>query len=82
MGLDAVLIEVHSWPMEERFRLNEAVWDRLADEGAATELTEDVKSLLDRRIAALERDSAAVIPWEVVEARAFERFLRGACASS
>jgi len=76
MDFQAVLDAVRSWPTEERLRLIGEVWDDLSDEDDPTELTEDLRALLDRRIEAIERNPDGVVPWEVVEARALERFRR------
>jgi putative addiction module component (TIGR02574 family) len=75
MDFKAVLTEIQAWPSEDRLRLIEEVWDGLPVEGAGPELPDDLKDLLDRRLDALDRDPNAV-PWEVVEARALERFRR------
>jgi putative addiction module component (TIGR02574 family) len=74
MDFETVLTTVRSWPAEDRLRLIEEVWDDLSEEDYPTELTEDLKALLDRRLEALEKNPDAVVPWEVVEARALERF--------
>ena len=74
MDLKAVLAEVQSWPQEERLHLIEEVWDGLSSEGHEPELTAEMKSELDRRLDELDRNPNAVVPWEVVEARALERF--------
>ena len=74
MDLKAVLTEVQSWPAEDRLRLIEEVWDGLSDEGHEPQLSEELKDILDRRIEALDKNPDAVVPWEVVEARALERF--------
>jgi putative addiction module component (TIGR02574 family) len=74
MDFETVLIAVRSWPTEERLRLIGEVWDDLSAEDEASESTEELKELLDRRIEALERNPEAVVRWEVVEARALERF--------
>lgn len=74
MDFEAVLTAVRSWPTEERLRLVEQVWDELSEDDHPTDLTEELKRLLDHRIEALEKDPDAVVPWEVVEARALERF--------
>lgn len=76
MDLKTVLAEVQSWPAEDRLRLIEEVWDTFPEEGPEPELTQGVKDLLDRRLAALEKNPDAVVPWEQVEARARERFGR------
>ena len=74
MDFEAVLTAVRSWPTEVRLRLIGEVWDDLSEEDDPTELTEDLKNLLERRIEALEKNPEAVVPWEVVEARALGRF--------
>ncbi len=68
MDLKAVLTEVQSWPAEDRLRLIEEVWDGLSDEGYETELTEDLRDLLDRRLAALDADPGNVLTWEDIKA--------------
>ena len=74
MDLKAVLTEVQSWPEEDRLRLIEEVWDGLAGGDHEFEISEELRELLDRRIDALDKNPGAVIPWEVVQARALERF--------
>ncbi len=74
MDFKAVLAEVQSWPAEDRLRLIEEVWDGVSEEGPQPELNDDLKDFLDRRVEALDRNPDAVVPWEVVEARALERF--------
>jgi putative addiction module component (TIGR02574 family) len=71
MDLQTVLQEVDSWPVEERLRLVEAVWDQLLDAGVQPELTEAQRAELDRRVAALAANPEDVVPWEDVQ-----RFLR------
>ncbi len=66
MDLNTILTEVHRWPVEERLRLIEEVWDGLADEGHDPELTEDLKALLDRRMAALDADPDDVLTWDEI----------------
>ncbi len=73
MDYQAVLNEVESWPVDDRVRLVQDVWDRLADQGYEPELTAEIKAELDRRIEELDRHPAAGIPWEAVKARALER---------
>ena len=67
MDLGAVLQEVDSWPVEERLRLVEAVWDGLLDAGVEPFLTSAQREELDRRIAALEASPDDVIPWDEVQ---------------
>lgn len=67
MDLKTVLTEVQSWPAEDRLRLIEEVWDGLCYEGDEPELTEDLKDLLDRRLAALDADPGNVVNWEEIK---------------
>lgn len=68
MDLTTVLAEVQSWPAADRLRLIEEVWDGLSDEGYEPELTEELKSLLDQRLDALDADPSNVLSWEQIKA--------------
>ena len=61
MDMATVLQEIDSWPVEDRIRLVQAVWDRLVDVGAHPEVTEAQKADLDRRLAALEANPNDVV---------------------
>lgn len=76
MDLKTVLTEVRAWPIEERLRLVEEVWDGLCKESRSTDAGDELKLLLDRRLESLEQKPDAVIPWEAVEERAHNRFRR------
>jgi putative addiction module component (TIGR02574 family) len=67
MDMAAVLREVNHWPIEERLRLVEAIWDRMIESGADPELTESQRKELDRRLEALDFNPDDVIPWESVQ---------------
>jgi putative addiction module component (TIGR02574 family) len=60
----------------ERLQLAEEIWDSLEAELPEFPLSDAQKQELDRRIAALEANPEAVVPWEEVEARALARFRR------
>ncbi len=66
MDLKAVLTEIASWPAEDRLRLIEEVWEGLPDEGLETELTPDLRDLLDHRLAALDSSPGNVVTWEEI----------------
>lgn len=76
MDYQSVRDEVESWPVDDRIRLVQDVWDRLADHGDEPELTMEMKAELDRRIEELDRDPDAGIPWEEVKARVLGRLRR------
>lgn len=73
MDYRSVLEEVESWPVDERIRLVQDVWDRLVDRGYEPELTEGMKAELDRRVEELDRNPDAGVPWEEVKARVLGR---------
>ena len=76
MELATVLREVDSWPVEDRLRLVQEVWDRIVDRGDGPELTEELGAELDRRLAEDEADPDDVVPWEEVKAQALARIGR------
>jgi putative addiction module component (TIGR02574 family) len=76
MDLTAVLSEVDSWPIDDRIRLVEEVWDRLVDQGSEPDLTEAQAAELDRRLAAYLASPGDVVPWEEVKAQAVARARR------
>ena len=67
MDMTTVLREVDSWPVEERIRLVQEVWDRLVDGGVEPALTDDQKGEIDRRLADLAANPDAVVTWEEIE---------------
>jgi putative addiction module component (TIGR02574 family) len=76
MDFHTVLTEVDAWPVEDRIRLINELWDRLVQDGHEPELSEEIKAELDRR---LEEDDAApddVVPWEEVKIQALARMQR------
>ncbi len=70
MDLTAVLSEVQSWSSEDRLRLIGEVWDGLSAEDCEISLSDDLKSLLDQRLAALDADPGDVLTWDEIKASA------------
>jgi putative addiction module component (TIGR02574 family) len=68
MDLQTILAEVATWPVESRMQLVERIWDGLVDDGAGPALTEDVRDLLDARIALHEANPDDVLNWDQVVA--------------
>jgi putative addiction module component (TIGR02574 family) len=73
MDLQAVLKAVDSWPAEDRLRLIEEVWERLAAEPEAVTLTRAQEQGLQRRLDAYRDNPKAGSPWEEVKARLQKR---------
>ena len=68
MDLASVIDEVGTWPVEDRLRLIEEVWEGLSSTAKAATLTEAQKQDLQLRLDAHRPDPLAGIPWEQVEA--------------
>jgi len=64
MDVRTILNEVDTWPVEDRLQLMEQIWEGLDDQDKAPELTEDVKALLDRRVASLDANPENVMTWD------------------
>lgn len=60
--------EIRKLSLAERIQLLEDVWDSLADEPDAWELTQEQKDELDRRIANHEANPRNGVAWEEVKA--------------
>jgi putative addiction module component (TIGR02574 family) len=69
MDLSTVMTAVGSWPVDDRLRLMEEIWDQLADEGYEPELSDELKAKLDRRLAALDANPENVTTWEAITER-------------
>ena len=53
----------------ERILHLQDLWDRVADNPEAIELTEEQREELDRRLASHEQDPDAAIPWDEANQR-------------
>jgi putative addiction module component (TIGR02574 family) len=69
LGIDAL-------STEQRWQLLQELSESLEAEAEEMPLTEAQERELDRRIAALDANPDAVVPWEEVEARALARLRR------
>lgn len=67
---------INALSTEQRWQLLQELSDNLEAEAENMPLTEAQERELDRRIAALDADPDAVVPWEEVEARALARLRR------
>ncbi len=57
----------------ERIQLVEDIWDTIATEAQAVELTEDEKKIIDERLEAYHKNPNLGSPWEDVYKRTVSR---------
>lgn len=62
--------------VEERLALVEDLWDSIAEESAATSLTDAQRAELDRRLADYAANPDDVVPWEDVKTAITARLKR------
>lgn len=73
MDFQTVLTEVDAWPVGDRIRLTNELWDRLLKQGHEPDISEELKAALDRRLAEDDCEPDDVVPWETVKAKAMAR---------
>ena len=61
--------DIRKLSLAERIQLLEDVWDSIADEPDAWELTQEQKDELDRRLAAHKDNPKAGSSWDELKAR-------------
>lgn len=62
-----------SLSIPERIQLVEDIWDTIATEAEAIELTEDEKKIIDERLEAYHRNPDLASPWEDVYKKILSR---------
>ncbi len=62
--------------VEDRLALVEDLWDSIAEDSAATSLTDAQRAELERRLADHEANPNDVVPWEDVKASITARLNR------
>jgi putative addiction module component (TIGR02574 family) len=67
------LAEIVKLSVPERILLVEEIWDSIADEPDALQLTDEQKAELDRRLAAHRANPGAAQPWADVRERLRKR---------
>ncbi len=73
MSPTAKALGIDQLSVAERILLVEEIWDGIAEEINASELTQAQKDELDRRLAAMESNPQAGSSWEEVKARLLSR---------
>ena len=61
--------EIRELSIEQRLELVGEIWDSIIEETDPSELTDEQKTELDRRLAAHENNPKAGAPWAEVKAR-------------
>jgi len=64
-----IIAEVGSWPVNERLRLIEEIWEGIASAEEHTVLDEAMKRDLERRLEAYREQPRSGSPWHEVAAR-------------
>lgn len=64
-----ILNDILKLSESERILMAEAIWDSIASKDKEFELTDDLKELLDQRLAEHEKNPATGSTWEEVKAR-------------
>ena len=62
--------------VEERLTLVEDLWDSIAEESAATPLSDAQRTELDRRLAEYAANPNDVVPWEEIKTSITARLMR------
>lgn len=71
--MSALLEQALKLPISERRRLADDIWDSIAAEPRAVEITPEQKAELDRRIEYNRLNPDDVVSWETVKAEALAR---------
>lgn len=60
---------IDQWSVAERIALAQEIWDSIADTEEGNTLTNELKHLLDRRRADLDRHPNRVLIWDTIKQR-------------
>ncbi len=71
--MNALLDKALELPISERIRFVEDVWDSIAVETNAVELSPAQRAELDRRIKGYKEDPSGNVPWHEIKAEALAR---------
>ncbi|HEU5115205.1 MAG TPA: addiction module protein [Isosphaeraceae bacterium] len=73
MDVKSVIAEVGTWSVEDRFRLMDALWADLVDQGHARGLSDEQREEIRHRIEEDDADPDDVVSWEEVKAELLKR---------
>lgn len=61
---DSVIQQISQLTKSEKLLLVEAIWDSIADDPSAIDITDSQKEVIQSRIETLEEDSKTAISWD------------------
>ncbi|MGH8118076.1 MAG: addiction module protein [Rhodanobacteraceae bacterium] len=70
--MSAIPENIKNLPVSERIQLVEDIWDSIADDAVALELSDADRQELQRRLAAHRSDASGDIPWDEVRQSLFK----------
>jgi putative addiction module component (TIGR02574 family) len=59
--------EVKALPIEQKIQIMEAIWEDLRERFDSLEISDQLKELLDRRRARVEKGEARLLDWDSVK---------------
>lgn len=68
MELNSVVEAIGQWPVSDRLKLLEAVWDGISDADLESELSPETKATLEQRIAAADEHPNDGMSWDEIVA--------------
>ena len=71
--MNTQLEQIMELPIAERIKLVEDIWDSIALETGAVELSPEQKAELDRRIEDYRQNPGGNVPWETIKTEALAR---------
>ncbi len=60
--------EIKTMPAAQKLQIMEMIWDDMRERFEASEISPEVRSLLDERRARVERGEAQLLDWDEVKA--------------
>ncbi len=73
MDMAEALRTIETWPLEERIKFVESVWDGIAASGCQPAPSDAQKAVLDRRLEDLRQNPDGVVDWESIVQHARKR---------
>ena len=71
--MNALLDKALELPIPDRIRFVEDVWDSIAVESGAVELSDEQRAEIDRRIEEYRKNPGGNVPWGEIKAEALAR---------